>query len=62
MICDVYKGFGGGRFSRDPRYAAQRAEEYLRTLGYDVSYWGPEIEFFCLRQSPLGSDFAVRRG
>jgi glutamine synthetase len=46
MICDVYKGFGGGRFSRDPRYAAQRAEEYLRTLGYDVSYWGPEMEFF----------------
>jgi len=46
MICDVYRGYGGGRFSRDPRYAAQKAEEYLRTLGFDVSYWGPEIEFF----------------
>ncbi|MCS6785016.1 MAG: type I glutamate--ammonia ligase [Candidatus Caldarchaeum sp.] len=46
MICDVYKGYGGGRFSRDPRYVAQKAEEYLKTLGYDISYWGPEIEFF----------------
>ncbi|MEM4294911.1 MAG: type I glutamate--ammonia ligase [Candidatus Caldarchaeum sp.] len=46
MMCDVYKGYGGGRFSRDPRYVAQKAEQYLRTLGYDTSYWGPEIEFF----------------
>ncbi|GBC68960.1 Glutamine synthetase [archaeon HR01] len=46
MICDVYRGFGGGRFSRDPRLAAQRAEEYLRAQGYEPSYWGPEIEFF----------------
>jgi len=46
MICDVYRGYGGGRFSRDPRYAAQKAEEYLRTLGFDASYWGPEVEFF----------------
>ncbi len=46
MLCNIYKGFGGGRFSRDPRYAAQKAEEYLSTLGYDTSYWGPEIEFF----------------
>ncbi|MEM4328882.1 MAG: glutamine synthetase beta-grasp domain-containing protein, partial [Candidatus Caldarchaeum sp.] len=46
MLCDVYKGYGGGRFSRDPRYVAQKAEEYLKTLGYDTSYWGPEIEFF----------------
>ncbi len=46
MICDVYRGFGGGRFSRDPRLAAHRAEEYLKQQGYDLSYWGPEIEFF----------------
>lgn len=46
MICDVYKGYGGGRFSRDPRYVAQKAEEFLKSMGYDASYWGPEIEFF----------------
>jgi glutamine synthetase len=46
MICDVYRGFGEGRFSRDPRYVAQKAEQYLREQGFDTSYWGPEIEFF----------------
>ncbi|MEM0440145.1 MAG: type I glutamate--ammonia ligase [Candidatus Caldarchaeum sp.] len=46
MICDVYRGFGGGRFSRDPRFVAQKAEEALKALGFDASYWGPEIEFF----------------
>ena len=46
MICDVYRGFGEGRFTRDPRYVAQRAEQYLREQGFDTSYWGPEIEFF----------------
>jgi len=46
MICGVYRGFGGGRFSRDPRYVAEKAEEYLKQMGYDFSYWGPEVEFF----------------
>jgi len=46
MICDVYRGFGEGRFNRDPRYVAQKAERYLREQGFDTSYWGPEIEFF----------------
>lgn len=35
------------RYSRDPRYVAQKAEEYLRTSGIaDVSYFGPEAEFY----------------
>ena len=46
MICDVSWGFGMGRFFRDPRYIAQRAEEEARKLGYDTTYWGPEMEFF----------------
>jgi glutamine synthetase len=34
-------------FSRDPRSVAARAEQYLRASGIaDVSYWGPELEFF----------------
>lgn len=46
MICDVSRGFGMGRFSRDPRYIAQRAEDEARKQGFDTTYWGPEIEFF----------------
>jgi len=46
MICDVHWGFGKGRFSRDPRYVAQKAEESLRAAGFTDSYWGPEVEFF----------------
>lgn len=46
MICDVYRGFGMGRLEHDPRGVAQKAEEVLRRAGYDVSYWGPEVEFF----------------
>jgi glutamine synthetase len=46
MICDVSRGFGMGRFVRDPRWIALRAEEEARKQGYDTTYWGPEIEFF----------------
>ena len=46
MICDVYWGFGKGRFERDPRYITQKAEEKLRSEGFTDSYWGPELEFF----------------
>lgn len=46
MICDVYMGFGGSRFSRDPRYVATKAEEYAKEQGFPLSYWGPEVEFF----------------
>lgn len=46
LICDVFWGFGQGRLSRDPRAIAQRAEQYVKEIGFDESYWGPEIEFF----------------
>lgn len=46
MICDVYHNFGKERFSRDPRYIAQKAEKVLLDEGYDLSLWGPEVEFF----------------
>lgn len=46
LLCDVYWGEGRGRLSRDPRGIAQKAEEYLKTQGFDYSAWGPEVEFF----------------
>ena len=46
LLCDIYWGFGRGRLERDPRAIAQKAEQYVKTQGYDFSKWGPEVEFF----------------
>jgi glutamine synthetase len=46
MICDISDP-NTGVYSRDPRYIAKKAEEYLKSTGIaDTSYWGPELEFF----------------
>jgi glutamine synthetase len=37
----------GESYSRDPRYIAQKAEDYLRGTGLaDTAYFGPEAEFY----------------
>jgi glutamine synthetase len=37
----------GEIYERDPRGTAQKAEAYLKSSGIgDVSFWGPEAEFF----------------
>ena len=47
LICNVRDPITGGNYSRDPRQIAQKAEAYLKSSGIgDVSYWGPELEFF----------------
>ena len=47
LICNVLDPVTRQRYSRDPRYVAQKAETYLRTTGIaEVSYWGPELEFY----------------
>jgi glutamine synthetase len=47
LICNVLDPVTRQRYSRDPRYVAQKAENYLRTTGIaEVSYWGPELEFY----------------
>src|SRR6266581_5001788 len=50
LICNVAHPGPAGRkksYSRDPRYIARKAEEYLRSTGIaDTSYFGPEAEFF----------------
>lgn len=46
-ICDVYDPDTEKHFEKDPRWTAQKSENYLKKSGIgDVSYWGPEIEFF----------------
>jgi len=48
VICDVVNpGSAMTRYSRDPRFVARKAEQYLIDSGIaDVSYWGPELEFY----------------
>jgi glutamine synthetase len=47
LICDVRDPVTGEDYSRDPRNVAKKAEAYLKSTGLaDVSYWGPELEFF----------------
>ncbi len=47
IICNIKDPVTGEMYSRDPRYVAQKAEEYLKKTGLaDISYWGPEAEFF----------------
>ena len=50
LLCDVYWGEDRGRLSRDPRNIAQKAEEYIRSQGFENSAWGPEVEFFVFDQ------------
>lgn len=46
-ICDVVDPETRENFEKDPRWIAKKAESYLKKSGVaDMSYWGPEIEFF----------------
>jgi glutamine synthetase len=47
LTCDIYDPVTLEPYSRDPRFIAFKAEEYLKTTGIaTTSYWGPEAEFF----------------
>jgi glutamine synthetase len=47
VVCDIKDPIRRDAYSRDPRYVAHKAEEYLRKSGVaDTSYWGPEAEFY----------------
>ena len=47
LICTVRDPITSNNYSRDPRWIAQKAEAYLASSGTaDVSYWGPELEFY----------------
>lgn len=47
LICSIVDPVTRERYTRDPRYVAQKAEAYLRSTGIaDTAYFGPEMEFF----------------
>jgi glutamine synthetase len=47
LQCDIADPITRERYSRCPRYIAQKAENYLKSTGMaDTAYFGPEAEFF----------------
>ncbi|MBN1873962.1 MAG: type I glutamate--ammonia ligase [Anaerolineae bacterium] len=57
IICDIFDPLTRQPYSRDPRYVAKKAEAYLKQTGIaDISYWGPEAEFFLFSTVRYGSD------
>jgi glutamine synthetase len=47
LLCNVFDPLTRKPYSRDPRHIAQKAEQYLKSTGIaDISYWGPEAEFY----------------
>ena len=57
FIANVQEPESGKRYSRDPRFIAEKAEDYLKKSGLaDVSYWGPEAEFFVFSHLSYSTD------
>ena len=49
LICNIRDPVTGQNYSRDVRYVAQKAENYLvRTGTGDTAYFGPELEHFTI--------------
>jgi glutamine synthetase len=47
LFCDIVDPITRERYSRDPRYIASKAENYLKQSGIgDTAFFGPEAEFF----------------
>ncbi|HEV3105903.1 MAG TPA: type I glutamate--ammonia ligase [Trinickia sp.] len=57
IICDVVDPVTRAPYSRDPRYIAKKAEQYLRDTGIATAcYIGPELEFFIFDSIRYGQD------
>jgi glutamine synthetase len=47
LVCNVVDPITRETYTRDPRFVAQKAEAHLAATGIaDLSYWGPEAEFY----------------
>src|SRR5919205_2636664 len=55
--CFVRDPVTGESYSRDPRYVARKAEDYLRSTGIaDTAYFGPEAEFYIFNDVRFSQD------
>jgi len=61
MFANVYNGFGKGRFSKDSRYIAQKAEQYAKKNGFTKSYWAAELEFFVFDKIQSNTQNSTRK-
>ncbi len=51
LVCDIFDPISREPYSRDPRYVAKKAVNYLIDSGIaDTAYFGPEAEFFVFDQ------------
>jgi glutamine synthetase len=47
IICDIKDPLSKQPYTRDPRYVARKAEDYVASTGIaDTAFFGPELEFF----------------
>ena len=52
LVCNVVDPITRENYDRDPRNIALKAEKYLKSTKIgDISYWGPEAEFFIFDQA-----------
>ena len=61
FYCDIKDPISRNDYSKDPRFIAKKAEEYLKSSGLgDTAYIGPEAEFFVFNDIKYdsGSNFA----
>ena len=65
LICDIVDAVTREPYTRDPRYIARKAEQYLKQTGIgDTAFFGPEPEFFIFddirfAEAPNQSFFAI---
>jgi glutamine synthetase len=57
LNCFVHDPITGESYSRDPRYVARKAEDYLTSTGIaETAYFGPEAEFFIFNDVRFSQD------
>ncbi len=61
LVCNIYDPITHEPYNKDARYVAYKAEQYLKESGIaDLSYWGPEAEFFVF--DGIRFDYQTRGG
>lgn len=57
LICDIRDPITKENFTRDPRWIAKKALNYLKSIGIgDTAYFGPEAEFFIFDDIRYGQE------